>query len=300
MTRTVLVALALVAACSPRTPTPEGPAELARIEVNGVELHYVSHGQGKPVVLVHGGGDDLRYWDPQVGPLSQRHRVITYSRRHVWPNRNTVVSPDHSALVEATDLEALITALGLERVHLIGHSYGAFTALVLTLRRPDLVETLVLSEPPVLRWASHVPGGAKIFDQFKTTTWKPAADAFRQKNPEQGMRILLDNLVVPGFFDNIPPEARTQIMGNARDMEALAVSRDPFPSIPLQDVRRLRTPTLLLTGSKTTPINTIGHRVLARELPVREALVIEGASHEVFAEKPAETNAAVLAFLASH
>ena len=54
-----------------------------RVQVNGVELHYVSRGDGQPVVLVHGGGDDLRYWGVQAEPLSERHRVVTYSRRYV-------------------------------------------------------------------------------------------------------------------------------------------------------------------------------------------------------------------------
>src|SRR5699024_8783173 len=82
-----------------------------RVHVNGVELHYVIQGQGQPVVLVHGGGDDLRYWEAQVGPLSERHRVVTYSRRYVWPNQNPLASSDHSAFVDADDLGALLAVL---------------------------------------------------------------------------------------------------------------------------------------------------------------------------------------------
>ena len=269
-----------------------------RMQVNGVELHYVIQGEGQPVVLVHGGGDDLRYWEAQVGPLSERYRVLTYSRRYVWPNRNPLTSSDHSALVDADDLGALLRVLGIERPHVIGHSYGAFTSLVLALRRPDFVRTLVLSEPPLLSCAREVPGGEGMVEDFQRRVVAPAAEAFRRKEPDRAMRLLLDALVKPEFLDEIPPEMRDAILGNARDFEAIFTSRDGFPAVSLDEVRRLRIPTLLFTGSNTTPVNTIGHRVLVANLPMQENLVIEGASHEVFVENPAATNAAVLAFLA--
>ena len=50
---------------------PDFPPGLERVEIDGVELHYLSLGQGFPVVLVHGGADDLRHWEAQIGPLTE-------------------------------------------------------------------------------------------------------------------------------------------------------------------------------------------------------------------------------------
>src|SRR5687768_18241422 len=109
---------------------------LRRIHVNGVELHYIERGAGEALVLVHGGVADYRYWESQLEPFSRQFRVFSYSRRYSYPNENPNITPDHSVFAEAEDLSALISRLQLGRVHLIGHSYGAFTALVLALQRP--------------------------------------------------------------------------------------------------------------------------------------------------------------------
>lgn len=104
----------------------------------------------------------------------------------------------------------------------------------------------------------------------------------------------------PGAYELLPAAARTRLMENARDMEALCISRDAFPAVPIADVQRLQIPTLLLTGEHTTPINTIGHRVLGQFLPSHERHVVPAASHDLFVDNPADANAAMLAFFAKH
>jgi non-heme chloroperoxidase len=278
---------------------PGFPPGLRRIEIGGIELHYLELGRGDTVLFVHGGGDDLRYWEAQVPELVERYRVITYSRRYSAPNRNPIASGSHSALIEADDLSGLIDLLDLRDFHLVGHSYGAFTSLVLALRRPTLLRTLTLCEPPVLSWASEVPNGEAIVRDFKTRIFQPAGDAFRRHDP-RAMQRLLDGIIGDGFFDGLPDEMRSRILGNARDMEAVCISTEAFPPVSMDAVAKLEVPTLLLTGARTTPMNTIGISVLDRRLPRRELHVIPDASHEVFVENPDASTARLLAFLAAH
>ena len=124
---------------------------------NGVELHYVALGKGEPVVFVHGSLSDGSFWNPQLGPFGAKYHVIAYSRRYNQPNVNKPL-PGYSAVDDADDLAGLINKLHLGRVHVIGHSYGAYTALFLAVRHPELVRSLVIAEAPAVSLLGYLPG----------------------------------------------------------------------------------------------------------------------------------------------
>src|SRR5262249_12913990 len=114
-----------------------------------ITLHYVDEGTGVPVIFVHGSLSDGGYWADQIGPFSKHYRAIAYSRRYNYPNTNPP-RPGYSAVVDSDDLAALIHKLHLGRAVVIGHSYGALTALFLAAGHPELVRALVLAEPPAV------------------------------------------------------------------------------------------------------------------------------------------------------
>ncbi len=62
------------------------------------------------------------------------------------------MQPDHSAIVEARDLLGLMDELKIEKAYILGHSYGAYTALLFAIDHPDRVKKLILAEPPLERW----------------------------------------------------------------------------------------------------------------------------------------------------
>ena len=129
--------------------------EPTKIIVNGVELHYISAGTGEPVILLHGGQGDYRSWEPQMArafALLPR-RLVQPPLQLPQPNPQTATN--HSVLVEAADLAALIKALRLKRANLVGTSMGAATALTLAIEHPSMVRSLVMAEPPILAWAKH-------------------------------------------------------------------------------------------------------------------------------------------------
>ena len=150
------------------------------VRVNDVELHYLEKGSGVPVVLIHGGLGDYREWSAQIEPFSQHYRVLDYSRRYNYPNDNPE-RPDHSAIVEARDLVALLDALKLERVHLVGYSYGGLTALFFATQHPERLRSLTLAEPAIMKWLPEIPGGQAELDKFMMTMWKPAGEVFQRQ-----------------------------------------------------------------------------------------------------------------------
>jgi pimeloyl-ACP methyl ester carboxylesterase len=121
----------------------------------GIELHYVESGSGRPVIFVHGSLSDYSYWQSQMEPFGSHYRAIAFSRRYNFPNQNPVRA-GYSASVDADDLAALIQTLGLGKAVVTGHSYGALTALFLAIRHPKLVRALVLAEAPAVSLLNHL------------------------------------------------------------------------------------------------------------------------------------------------
>lgn len=272
----------------PTTPT--------RIRVRDIELHYIEQGQGEPLILLHGGQGDYRSWEPQMKVLSSRFRVISYSRRYHYPNNNPFITKYRSAYTEADDLAALIRKLRLGRVHLVGTSIGAFTALALAVKHPEMVRSLVLAEPPVHEWLRDSASGAAAYKEFMTTIWEPAAAAFKAGDDQGAMRILVDAFAGTGRFDHLPDAARAAVMQNSRFFKANALSSDPFPNLSREKVRRLRLPVLIITGENTIKIHKLVNEELARLLLKSEQAVIPKAGHGSPRENPEAFNEAVLKF----
>jgi esterase len=275
------------------TPLTAGP-----VAVNGVRLHRVDAGAGPAVVFVHMGGRDYRYWDEQLLPFAAAgYRAITYSRRFAFPNENPPAY-DYSPRTDADDLAALIETGGFGPATIVAASIGAVAALLLVVRRPELVRALVLAEPPLLPWAAEAPGGAARVAAFIERVWRPAADAFRRGDARQGMRLLMDYFVAPGAFDGFPSRLADKVMENAGDWAAHTGSRDPFPALDREAVRAATTPTLMLSGARTLPIHRVVDAELESLLANGRRAVIADASHDVWGDAPEHCRELTLAFLA--
>jgi non-heme chloroperoxidase len=129
--------------------------DLRTVDVNGTQLHYMVFGDNnkQPVIFTPAAFTDYRVWQFQVEPFSRHYRVITYSRRHSYPNKvedNFHFTAENSGISQyADDLAELIRKLNLTPVHLVGHSDGGFVTLYCACRNPSLVKSLVLGEPAV-------------------------------------------------------------------------------------------------------------------------------------------------------
>jgi len=292
----------LVLLGQPSLATAQEPALIpgpTRIVVNGVELHYISAGKGAPLILLHDGQGDYRSWEPQMRLLAQRYRVISYSRRYNFPNANPLDATDHSARVEAADLAALIRALRLRHVTLVGTSMGAATALTLAVESPRMVSALVLAEPPILAWARDYNDGGALYRDFMTRLHEPARAAFGAGDDEGAMRIFVDGFATPGRFESLPPEAKLSVMQNAAFFRMMTRSTDPYPELERGKVARLRMPVLVITGEKTVAIHRRIDEDLAELIPGARSATIPNAGHGSLRDNPLVFTEVVLKFLAN-
>lgn len=290
---TVFLLLSIILCC-PATAQSDG---VMKVRVNGVELHYIERALGEPLILLHGGQGDYRSWSAQLDAFAKHYRVISYSRRYNYPNQNPLTAKYRSGYSDADDLAAFIRHLNLGRVHLVGTSAGALTALVLAIEHPKMIRSLVLAEPPVHHWAKHNPNGRGLYEEFFDSIWRPAGAAFKTADDEGAMRILVDGFGGAGRFDKLSPEARAVAMANSRFFKAATSSRDPFPAVPKNKVRRLPMPVLIAMGENTIPLHKFVNGELAKLLPRATQVTVPRAGHGSARENPEAFNNAVLGFL---
>jgi non-heme chloroperoxidase len=298
----VAAAVGLVALAAAAQPLQDAAPPMHRVIVgDGVELHYVEMGKGSPVIFVHGSLSDYSYWQFEVGPFAEAHRAITYSRRYNSPNSNPP-RPGYSAVVDADDLTAFIRKLGLGKVHVVGHSYGALTALFLAVKHPELVRTLVLAEAPAVTLLAHLPGdkaavGRATLADIQERMVKPMKAAFQRGDREAGIRAFLAFVLNdPLAWDRMPEAARRETLANAHEWEVMMTTGELFPDLDPQAVRAIRAPALLLSGEKSYPFLGLVDEELERLLPAARRIVLRGASHRMWFEQPAACRQAVLDF----
>lgn len=136
----------------------ESAIEDGRVDVDGVEVHYLAAGaEGPPVVLLHGGGLDSAAlsWGETLPRLADRYHVFAPD----WPGHGESDRPDadYSIPYYIDVLDSFLDALNVDRAHLVGLSMGGGVALGYALDRPDRVDRLVLVDSYGL--GRDLPGG---------------------------------------------------------------------------------------------------------------------------------------------
>ena len=269
---------------------------------NGITLHYVDQGKGVPVIFVHGSLSDGGYWADQVGEFAKHYRAIAYSRRYNYPNSNPVRA-GYSAVTDAEDLAAFIGTLHLGRVVVIGHSYGALTALFLAAKHPELVRALVLAEPPAVSLLTHLPGdeaktGKAMFEDIQRRMVMPMRQAFARGDRDAGIGVFIDYVFNdPHAWDQMSKSARDETLRDAHEWDVMMTSGILFPDIVPSTIRKISTPSLLLSGAKSYPFLGLISEELARLLPNREAIVVPDAGHQMWYQAPDTCREDVEAFL---
>ena len=124
----------------PPTPAPIASARSGQADVDGVRIHYAIYGHGTPVILLHGGLANADYWGNQVRALRSHHTVVVMdSRGH---GRSTRDARPYGYDLMADDVVALLDALRLPKVDVVGWSDGAIIGLDLAMRHPSRIGRL--------------------------------------------------------------------------------------------------------------------------------------------------------------
>jgi pimeloyl-ACP methyl ester carboxylesterase len=279
-------------------------------EVNGASLAYLTHGQGEPVVFVHGSASDLRTWHGQLEAIGATHRAIVYSRRYARPNQPIPEGADDPMLPHVDDLVCFLRQVDAAPAHLIGHSWGGFVALLAAIRHPEVVRTLVLMEPPVLplfvstpprpsellRTLLLRPRTAIAIMRFGITVADPAAKAYRRGDDTLGFETFARGVLGSDAFERLSPKRKAQASDNVAVDKAQLLGKG-FPPLSDDEVRKVSAPTLLLCGERSP---ALFHRLTERLeelLPNVRRMEVPDASHIVHEDNPQVVNRAIVEFL---
>jgi pimeloyl-ACP methyl ester carboxylesterase len=263
-----------------------------------IELYYEDHGSGSPVVLIHGWPLNGDAWEKQTAALlAAGHRVITYDRRGFGRSRKPGVGYNYDTF--AADLEALLSALDLNGVSLVGHSMGTgeITRYIgkygtKRLRKAVLIGTL----GPYLVKAPDNPEGVdpKVFDEIRA--------GIKADRPAAMMEFLKN-------FYNVGGEDGKRV--SERVMAAnwtVAVGASPIGTLACvdawiedfrKDIPRNDIPTMIIHGDddRILPPDATSRRQ-AKMIKNVKFVEIKGASHGLTWTRAEEINAELVPFLA--
>jgi pimeloyl-ACP methyl ester carboxylesterase len=237
------------------------------VHLGDVRTWYDERGEGEPLVLMHGGLVDARFFDQNVGPLAERFHVYLPERRghgHT-PDVEGPITYDLMAKDTIAFLEAVVGG----PADLVGHSDGAFVAMLVAIRRPELVRRLVL-----------ISGG------FHRDGMMPGADEFD-----------VDAVVefLGASYGEVSPDGEEHFPVVARKIADMASKE---PDLPQSELAKVRSRTLVMFSDDD--LVTMEHVVATYEgIPGAELAVVPGTSHFLTQEKPALVNAIVVDFLES-
>lgn len=236
------------------------------------------------MVLVHGSWVDHHEWDPVISELSETFRVLIYDRRgHSKSER-----PEKQGNTEedVSDLIALIEELGMAPAHLVGNSFGAALALKIAGRRPDLIRTLNIHEPPLFGLISQVPE-AQPFVQIVNERIQAVAELIARGENENAAQQFVETIAIgPGSWQKLPPAVQQTFIFNAPtfydellDPGALQMDTSTLTSF--------RKPVLFTNGSETPPFFLLVLNQLARVMPEARRKVFNGSGHVPHISDPA-------------
>jgi pimeloyl-ACP methyl ester carboxylesterase len=202
-------------------------------------------------------------------------------------------------LQHATDLAGIIRRTGTDPVHLIGHSYGATVALLATIRSPEAVRSLVISEPAAAALLPSTPE----HDALRAAShagYEPVRTAAASGDAAGAVRLFMGIVNGdPAMFDRFPPATQAVLLANAGTLGPMLSVGGPIP-VTREDLHNLRVPTLLVRSERPTPIFAAILDYIADTVPGIAQATIPGTSHGLTYQNPAVFNAVLLDFLARH
>ena len=223
-----------------------------------IQHYYIEKGQGEPLILLHGNGEDSSYFKRQIDEFSRKYHVYAIDTR--GHGRTPRGEAPFTIRQFAEDLLGFMDAHQIEKAHLLGFSDGGNIAMIFAIQHPERVDRLILNG------ANINSRGVKAAVQIPIEIGYRIARASAKKSEKAKQNAELLGLMVND------------------------------PNIPVEELPRIQAKTLVIAGTKDM-IKEKHTRLLALHIPYAELAVVEG-DHFVADKNAQAFNQRVMRFLA--
>ncbi|MBP0452807.1 alpha/beta fold hydrolase [Kitasatospora sp. RG8] len=248
-----------------------------------VHVHHYGPRTGEPVVLLHGHAGHASNWYPQIAALGEHHPVYAIDTLDD-PGRSVQRVAAAGSRENAAWLGEVFSGLGLERIHLIGVSYGGWLALNQAVHAPGRLASVASLDPGGIekvpaRFYAHMIGG--LFGMLAPRRLRPALGRLLA-NPALGS----------------PPEMIAPLMLAMRTYKPnTRPAARPFTD---EELGSIRLPVLALLGSRSALLRPRqALRRVTALVPGVRAEIVQRAGHGLNLERPELVNEHLLQFIAS-
>lgn len=259
---------------------------MPKMEANKIEQYYEVHGEGQPLVFIHGLGSSTRDWQPQVAEFSKRYRVITYDLRgHGQSDRP---EGPYTVPLYASDLASLLDCLKIGPAHIVGISLGGGIAFQFAIDFGSKVKTLtIVNSAPTLgerqQARQEIERRVGIVQQMGMRAMGEGLGKNLFPKPEQAA---LRERFIESWAGN-DPRAYIEATRSMLDWDVTG------------QLGLIHCPTLVIAADQDyTPVAV--KQAYIKLMPHAQLAVIPDSHHATPIERPAEFNAVLAEFLAKH
>jgi proline iminopeptidase len=275
------------------------------LEINGTSLFYKTKGSGDPVVVLHGGpGFDHRQFLPFIWELAEHHKVILFDQRGTGLSSGPVDAEAISIDTFIADIEVVREAFGIEKMNLLGHSWGGILAMHYGIRHPEKLRSLILCST-----AASVESFAEMRATYEAN-----------RLPED--RALLHEIYASAEFENGDPQAterfwrlffkpyfKDQSLVSRLDLQftentiknSNVVAEHMLKSVGEfdlhEDLKTIKCPTLIMHGA-SDPMPAAYAERIHQSIDGSELVIAEDAGHWLFVDATQLFTSSVCDFLA--
>lgn len=262
---------------------------MALVQVEELLIHYEIEGEGPPLIILHGMGNNSQSWKKQLMGLSKNFTVIAWDAPGYGESSDPKVElRDFRQFADV--LKGFIQNLNYQSVTLLGHSMGSAIALDFCYRFPEMVDALIISDA--------TRGAAALSQEVNEQKLNGRLRSIETLNPKQLAELRVKELLSPDPDPEVQKEAE-RIYSQIRPMGFRSVAYSLFHLNQMDILPFITVPTLVICGEldRVTPVSE--SQIFYENIKESKMMTIPGTGHLCYQEDPEQFNSIVLTFLTS-
>ncbi len=255
---------------------PKKDAPMPQFAASSGQVQFSERAGTVPVFLLHAGAGSGRQWTKVIGLLDADHRALApdawgFGGTAKWAGPKDLSHDDQADLVLA-----LADHLGIDRFHLVGHSYGGASAARLAIRSPERLKSLMFIEPVIMSLLKDSED-ADLFHEYNRVA-SGFIEAAAQGTPEIGWQRFIDYRNGAGTWEGLSPESKARFLATT-DTTVDGYKSNLQNTTTRMELSRIPVQTLILCGNKTTRPDRRVTEIVRDSLPHARYALLDGAEH---------------------